>query len=233
MKIKPDTAGLAKRYQRALHRYLREASPASLKPALRLGQASVGLGLETLGLALIHKNALAAFEPAEKSARARKLRNEQAQRFFDETAVPIEKTHGASLKSAAQVQRVAQTLQRRKAESTASALLLERSVIKRQKAEKALGVSGDQRLKLAKESNHLHALLREKTRAILVEQELKRKKNSLQLQDQVAQALLAIDIRLLGLKKSAESDRRKFAKDLDETQRMVRKSLTKIKGVRL
>ena len=136
-------------------------------------------------------------------------------------------------KSETSITRMNKTLQKRKAESKASARLLKQSVINRQKSEAALDMSGKNLLKLKKESSQLNALLRKKTHEILKTQEQEKQKNNLLLQNEVAQALLAIDIRLLGLKKSAENNALNFSKELDDTQRMVRESLATIKGILL
>lgn len=233
MKNTVETAKWTKRYKTALHRYLKTDSHASLKPALKLGKDAVALDLDTLSLARIHKKALTALESAENSAETRKCSVGQAQRFFAETVVPIEKTHCASLKAAARVQRMKKTLQRRKTESAASTLLLEQSVIKRQKAEATLDISGKNHRQLIKESKFLQDRLREKTCEILTMQENKKKKISLELQNEVAQTLLAIDLRLLALNTSVEANTHKISKELDDTQQMVRESLTKIDGMNL
>lgn len=73
-------------------------------------------------------------------------------------------------------------------------------------------------------------LLREQTRQIMSDQEKERKKTSLQLQNEVAQTLLAINIGLWALKKAAQASSLDFSKELANTQRLVRESLKRVNG---
>ena len=191
------------------------------------------MGLETLALALIHEQALASLAASDGSVKTRKRTVNRAKLFFAETLLPIEKKHGAAMKANVRVNQMAQALHRRTVESASSTRHLKRNIIKRQKAEAALKKSGSDRTKLLRQSDNLHTLLREETRKIMSAQEKERKKNSLQLQNEVAQTLLAINIGLLALKTSAEANTRKFSKEIANTQRLVRASIKKrIHGVR-
>lgn len=233
MKLKAEIDRWAQRYQTALRRHLTQGVPASLQPALRLGQQAAALGLETLDVALIHKRALTSLVPSDGSVKARERMVNRSKMFFAETLVPIEKTHGVALKAKFRVDQMAQALQRRTAESTASTRHLKRSIITRQKAESALEKSGTDRTKLLQQSDSLNTRLREQTRKILEVQEKERDKTSLQLRDEVAQTLLAINIGLLALKTSSEVNTGKFSKEIANTQRLVRESLKRVKRVRL
>ena len=64
---------------------------------------------------------------------------------------------------------------------------------------------------------------------ILASQEDKRKKMSRNLQDEIAQALLGINVRLLTLKKEAASKARSFKQSIARTQRLVDRSVKTIK----
>ena len=63
---------------------------------------------------------------------------------------------------------------------------------------------------------------------ILSAQENERKKISHDLQDEIAQTLLGINVRLLALKKGAAVRPQGFAKEIAGTQRMVEKSVKSI-----
>jgi len=67
------------------------------------------------------------------------------------------------------------------------------------------------------------------THQILTAQEDKRKKISRDLQDEIAQTLLGINVRLLTLKKEAALNAEGFKKDIASTQRLVDKSVKTIK----
>jgi signal transduction histidine kinase len=71
--------------------------------------------------------------------------------------------------------------------------------------------------------------LRNLTHQILAVQEDKRKKISRDLQDEIAQTLLGINVRLLTLKNEAEVNTELFKKDLADTQRLVDRSVETIK----
>jgi len=230
MKNIAETVRWTRRYQTALRRYLKQEGPVSLKPALKLGKEAAALGLKTLDLALIHKKALTGLGPDDDSVRTQEQWEEQAKRFFGETITPIEKTHGVSLKAAARVHEVTQVLHTREDDLTASSKLLKQSSIQRRKAEAALDRSEKNRRKLDTESKILNALLRKKTREILMMQEKKSRQTSLLLRNEIAQTLLALDLRLLALKKSVDASTQKMSKELDDTQQMVRESQTKIGG---
>jgi len=233
MKKKTEIDGWSQRYQMALRRHLMQRGAASLRPALRLGCQAKSLGLETLDVARIHEQALRCIVPSDASAKPRHRLADQARSFFSEAIVSIEKTHGAALKAVARVNQLTQALNKRAMESAASTRDLEKSIVQRQTAEAALKKSGKDRAKLVRKSNSLHTLLHEQTRKILSAQENERHKTSLQLQDEVAQALLAINIRLLSLRKSAKANTEKFSKEIATTQRLVLESIQKVSGVRL
>jgi hypothetical protein len=230
MTHKAQTDKWNRRYRTALRRYLAQTNPASLSAALKLGEEAAALGMETLDVALNHEKALTALEPHANPAGSGETREEQAAKFFAETIAPIEKTHGASLKTAARIHAVTLALQKRNADLKDSARRLEQSSAELKKTEAALDLSEKNRRTLDKEAKKLAALLRKTTREILTTHEKKDKKTSLHLQNEVAQTLLAIDLRLLALKASAEVNTQKISKELDDTQQMVRESHNDLQG---
>ncbi|MFA7173890.1 MAG: histidine kinase [Kiritimatiellia bacterium] len=222
IKNRDKVAKWARRYQAALRRHLMQKTPADLQPAVQLGEQAVELGLETLSLARHHEKALASLVLPLDSASALVAREEQARLFFTEMLIPVEKTSDTSLRLIARVNEVTEALRKCKEASSASARLLKENVVQRQEAEGALALSARTCTRLVEESNRLNALLRDQTHEKLVVQEKKRKARSIHLQDVVAQSLLAIDLRLLALRKSVEANTEKLSNELDETERMVR-----------
>ena len=95
--------------------------------------------------------------------------------------------------------------------------------------EKALEKSGEHSKKLLEESRRLQKHLRDLTHQILTAQEDKRKKMSHDLQDEIAQTLLGIIVRLLTLKKEAAVNAKSFKKDIASTQRLADKAKKSIK----
>lgn len=222
------TAKWSRRYQTALHKHLEQGPGASLKPAFGLGRQAVALGMETLDLARCHGQTLMALVSPNGSSRTRQRMIRRAKRFFAETIVPIEKTHRAALKAAICVHQLTKTLRRRTLESFASIRHLERGLAQRQVAEAALKKSDDQHAKLLAEAHRLQKHLRHLTHEILSTQEDKRQKASRQLHDEIAQTLLAINIRLLMLKKSATADTKSVKKEIAKTQRIVKESVKRV-----
>ena len=80
-----------------------------------------------------------------------------------------------------------------------------------------------------KESRRLQKHLQRLTHQILSAQEDKRKKISRELQDEIAQTLLGINVRLLTLKKAAAANAEGLKKEIASTQRLVDKSVKTIK----
>lgn len=233
MKTEAERESWAGRYQAALRWHLKQGTEVSLLPAMRLGRQAAALGLETLDLALLHKKALITVIPSDAALKTRESMVEQATLFFSEALVPIEKQHGRYVKTAARVSQLSNALRQRTVESTASAQSLARSISKRQESEKALEKSRKAHKEMLCKSEIAHKLLRKQMRIILAAQEQERKKTSRQLQDDVAQTLLAINIGLLALQASVKNNTDKLSKMIANTQRLVRESVKKVKGVRL
>jgi signal transduction histidine kinase len=219
---------LSRRYARALRQHLKQGPQATLEPARGLGSQAVNLGLETLDVARIHQKAFAALE----ASRSRDGLIEQAEIFFAEAVSPIEKTHGAALKSTARLEKANKRLERRTVDLAALNRSLKQSIVRRKAVEQALKKSGGHSRKLLEESHRLQNHLQRLTQRILTMQEDKRKKISHELQDEVAQTLLGINVRLLTLKKEAALCDEGFKKGIASTQRLVNKSVKTVKRFR-
>lgn len=214
----------ARRYQTALSKHLSQGRGANLQPAFRMGHQAVALGLETLNLALIHEQALTALASSGDSAITRGKMIKRAKRFFAEAIVPIEKTHRAALEAAVCINQLIELLRQRTLELCASTRNLKRGITRRQAAEKALKKSGKRRSKLLQESRGLQNDLRDQTQKMLSVQEHQWLKTSRQLHGEIAQTLLAIDVRLLILKNAAKADTGTLKKKIAETQDLVTQS---------
>jgi len=226
---KKPTAELAKwsrRYQSALRRYLKTETAAGLGAAQRLGRQAVSLGLETLGIARIHEQSLAALAATGGSAGLAPGPIIHAKTFFEEAIVPIEQTHAPALRADAKVTRLTQSLRKRTQEATESTNLLDKGVARRQAAETALKQSVQTRAGLLAEAQRLRLHLQNLTHEILAAQEDERKTTGQQLRDDIAQLLLAIQIRLLALNGTVTANSENLEKEIAETQRIVRQSLS-------
>ncbi len=223
MKQKPT--GLSQRYVAALREHLKQGPRASLQPALGLGRRAVALGLETLDLARIHEQAVATLELSS----GENGRIKQAEIFFTEAITPIVETHRAARQSKIDLDRLTETLSRRTAELAATNLQLQRGIVRRKSVEAALKKSGVRYGKLLKDSLQLQEGLRELTHKVLVAQEDERKKISCELQDEIAQTLLGINVRLLSLKQEARSNTKGLKDEIASAQRLVADSARSVR----
>lgn len=212
-----------------LCRYLKQGASVSLQPALRLGRKAVALGLDTLDLAGFHEKAIMKAVPPGGSIKSRQKMIKQANSFFSETLVPIERTHSAALITGGDITQLTQTLQQCTAESRASARFLKKSISRRQEAEAALKKSRELRATLLKDSNCLQKHLRKLMRTVLSENEDKHRKISKKLYNDIGQTLLAVNIRLLALKKVANNNIESLQKEIANTRRILIKSHKRFK----
>ena len=108
---------------------------------------------------------------------------------------------------------------------------LKRDVIRRKNVEAALKKSGVHYTKLLKDSLHLQEGLRQLTHQVMAAQEEERKKISIELQDEVAQTLLGINVRLISLKKESRVNTKGLKSEIASTQRLVARSAKSVRRV--
>ena len=219
----------AKRYQAALRTYLGQGPRSTLRPALDLGAKASALGLETLDVARIHEQALKALVLPGGSSRTRTRILSRTLRFFEETLVPIEQTHRAAKEDVRRVTRLSEELRTRTEESDDSTRRLEQGVVRRKEAETALGKSDEHRDQLLAESRALEKSLQVQMRKILTAQENERRKSSHELQNEIAQVLVAIHVRLLTLKEAVHANTDSLKNEIAETQELVKQSVMTIR----
>jgi signal transduction histidine kinase len=218
---------LSRHYAAALGKHLKQGPQASLSPALALGRQSVALGLETLDLARIHEQALAALELSKVRNGFTKL----AAVFFTAANVPIEETHRAARQSKVHLSRVMTKLGRRTEELAASNRQLKQGVVRRKVMEDDFAERGKRHQKSLDESLELQKRLRQLTHKVIAAQENERKKISRELQDEIAQTLLGINVRLLSLKQEAHSNSKGLKKEIASTQLLVANSAKSVRQV--
>ena len=191
---------------------------------MALGRQAVALGLETLGLARMHEQSLATLLLPKHSARTRIAMTRRAGTFFAEALAPIAETHRAARQNKLNSLRLAETLSQRTLELAATNRQLKRGIRRHKHVEVALIKSGVHYAKLLKDSLQLQKGLRQLTHQVLTAQEQERKKISIELQDEVAQTLLGINVRLLNLKQEARNNSTDLKQEIASTQRLVAQS---------
>jgi signal transduction histidine kinase len=222
--MKRKLIGLSQRYGASLREHLKQGPRASLRPARGLGRQAVAVGLETLDLARIHAEALATLEASS----SRDGIIERAEIFFTEAITPIEETHRAALKANVRLSQLKKRLGRRTMDLAASNRSLKQRIAQRKTVEEALKKREEHSQKLLKEALALQHHLQHLTHQILSAQEDKRKVISHELQDEIAQTLLGINVRLLTLKKEAAVNANSLQKEIASTQRLVDMSVKSI-----
>ena len=183
------------------------------------------LGLETLDLARIHEQALAALLSPEDPGAAWEASVRQAGSFFAEAIIPIEKTHRTALQTSRHLHQTNELLRRRSADLAASNRQLRREIAQRKSAQESLRRSEQHYRQLLEQSRQMQERLRLLSRQLLSAQEEERKKISRELHDVIAQTLSIINVRLAALKKEAAFDTEGLEKSIARTQQLVTQSV--------
>lgn len=225
--MKRKLSAMSQQYAAALKKHLKRGRRANLQPALKLGRQAVALRLETLELARIHEQALTTLEFSNSENGLSK----RAEIFFNEAITPIVETHRAARQSKIDLNRLNEALNRRTLELAATNRQLQRGIVQRKGVEAALKKSGLHYNKLLRDSLQLQEGLRQLTHEVLVAQEEERRKISRELQDEIAQTLLGINVRLLSLKQEARGNTKGLKNEIASTQRLVAKSARSVRRV--
>jgi signal transduction histidine kinase len=222
---KTNFGRLSKRYLAALRIHFAQGPPVDLQAAHQLGTSAVALGLETLDMARMHDHALAMLILPDSPSVVRYEMATRAALFFTEAIAPIEKTHRLAVKTGASLEKLKATLARHALSIADSNRKLQQEITQRAAAGKAVKASAQKSARLLKESRLLQKHLQDMARHLLTAHEDERRTMSLKLQDEIAQTLLGIQIRLLTLKKEVSDSDRGFKKEIAITQRLVEKSV--------
>jgi signal transduction histidine kinase len=220
-------SAMSQRYGKALKSHLQHNPLSGLKVALRLGHQAVALGIQTWGLALIHERALkrsATFKP-NGGLLAR------AETFFYEAMRPIMESHRNGRQTTLQWERVNKELKQRTAELAATNLRLQSGVTQRKGVESALRKQSARDTRLLKESLRSQESLRQLAHQVMVTQEEERKRLSHQLQDEIAQDLLGVNVRLLSLKQQTRLSSKHLGNEIASTRRLVAESARALRRV--
>lgn len=213
------------RYRAALRDHLAPGAPDGRPAAQALGKQAVALGLVTLDLARMHETALIALLMTPEN---RGTLTARAAEFFTETLAPLEATHAPALAAGSVLAELNANLVRNTTDLADSRRALEEGVSQRHEAERGLQTSEVESARLLAEARQLQQHLQELARRILTSQEIERRKMSLALQDEIAQTLLGIQVRLLALQKEVSDSTSDFQKGIATTQRLVQKSVQTI-----
>ena len=217
--MKSKLLALSRHYAAELRKHLQSHSKSSLHPAVNLGRRAVVLGLETLELARIHEQALTSLKTAAGSAQFRR-----AELFFTEAIAPIVDMHRAARENNTKLNRMNILLKRRTAELAATNQRLKEGINRRREVEASLKQRGKLYEKLLNDSIGLQEDLRRMTRQMLAAQEEERISISRELQNEIAQTLLGINVRLLTLKRQAGGNAQRIKNEITAAEELAKKT---------
>jgi signal transduction histidine kinase len=200
--MKQKLTELSQRYLQALRKYLKQGSYSNLRVAWQLGSEALALGTKVQGLNRIHERAFTLLQPLGQTRGKIKERD-----FLALATIPFGETHRGARGDKTAVNRPGAPVGRLKVNGSA-----------RPKNEH------DKRKNL-QISLRLQKRLRRQTHRVLAAQENERKQLSRDLQDEIAQSLLGINVRLLTLKKNARSNPTGLKKEIAGLQRLVARSV--------
>jgi signal transduction histidine kinase len=225
--MKQKFLGWSQRYIAALRKDLKPGhrKVASVGVPQRLGREAVALGLKTLDLAQIHLHALSTLIPP----RSKRGLVARAGAFFYSVQAPLEATRRTALPTQLHLARLQETLGQRTQELAATNRRLRRGVLRRKVRAKACLKSDAHHQKSLQESLQLQKRLRQLTHRVLAAQEADRREISVELQDEIAQTLVGINLRLLSLKLEAQGNTKGLKNQIANAQQLV---LSSVKSVR-
>jgi signal transduction histidine kinase len=183
--------------------------------------------VDTLELARIHEQAATAVMTSSRTRAA----NKKADFFFTNANISIEETHFSAKQGRERLDRLKVALDLRTDELALTNRQLQRGIVRRKVMEDAAQKNGIHYRKCLQESVELQNRLKQLTRRVLVSQENERKKISHELQDEIAQTLLGINVRLRNLREQAKTGARGLKKEISSTQQLVVKSSQSVRRV--
>lgn len=228
-KMNANLSRVATSYRKALRGHLDGGEEPHMLAARDVGIEAVAMGLETLDMAQIHEAALASLLP-ECPPNQREEMTVRAAAFFAEANKIIEDTHDAALTSDAQLTLLNRTLDQSTLDLEQSHLELREGIAERKTAEATLLTSEQHYAQLLTEARQLEEHLKDVSRKILAANEDERKRMSLQLQDEIAQTLLGIHVRLNALKKEVAANHAGITEEIAIAQRLVEASMQTIQS---
>lgn len=187
-------------YLAALRLHVEQDGPATLMAAQHLGRTALNDGIETLKFANMHDQALSALLAEEPSLVGKNRLTRKAAAFFGEAIMPIEGNHLAARAYSADLEQLNWNLNQRTNDLVASNHELQVQVDQRKSAEAALEASERTSRLLLEDSQQLERHLKQLTQQSLTATEHERSAMSLSLNDEIAQTLLGINIRMITLK---------------------------------
>jgi signal transduction histidine kinase len=189
-------------YHEALTEFLANPGETTLHQAYELGRAAMNAGLGVVDVIRLHHRAL--LEGAVKGGLGRHV--EALESFLLEALSPFEAAYRGFRDARQRLQQINCVLAQRNEELLDSNAHLEEEIKVRQRAEGALRESKDHYFRLFQQAHAMEQDLRELSAKVFSAQEEERKRISRELHDEIGQALAAVNVAIVMLKKQARSD---------------------------
>ncbi len=215
--MKPELTRLARRYKTALRQHLKQGLRASLQTASRIGRDALALRLATLELARIHERAFFGAAPTNPNQGLKR----RAENFFVKASTPIiEARHSVPAQQSAAI-RLKDMTDRWAAELKTTNRELQRAMAQREVKASFCQKDGKHQTKCLGEALKLQKRLRLDSHRVLAALENERKQISHELQDEIAQGLLGINVRLHTLREQARSNPEGLQNEIAIARRLV------------
>jgi signal transduction histidine kinase len=218
--MKRERIRLAQQYEAAMRKYVKVGSRTGLPLARAVAKQAATLGLRALDLARLHDQALAQFAPPVTRDGA----SHRADAFFAEAFTQLGQRSPSARKTAARLRRLNKQLRQRTMDLATSRRIRKKDLVDRNVLRDALKKKTAHYASLLAESRDLQRCLQRLTRRMLSAQENERTTISRTLRDDVAQAMLGIQVKLAHLKTEAARNTTGLRRELTATQRLVEKS---------
>jgi len=224
-----DPRAFNTRYLDALRVYYKDATAEALRAAVVLGQDAAADGLGRQEMAKIHDEALTfILQPGCTPEHGRKVLSRTSS-FFNTAIQAMENANTVAASDLLKVSAVNVELVQRTLDLAESHREVLEVTKQRKLSENALATNEAATVVLLKESQQLEDKLHEMTRNILSANEDEKKAISVKLQDEIAQTLLGIHVRMMALKGEVAANNEDLAREISITQRLVEESTASIR----
>ena len=220
----PETGGcrvrLARRYRVALQAYMLHPTKTRLQPAQALGRLAQDAGMGLFDLARLHEDILSRMKSPQGAEPHSRKQARAAENFLLEALSPFEAARRGLPEAYVKLERLGHMLKQRNqalVEITARESL----------AAGALKASKLRYGRLSREASTLKTEVRQHAAKVILAQEEERKRVSRDLHDEIGQALVAVSVGLVLLKKHA-GQHREFQEQVTATQAVLEQSMESV-----
>jgi signal transduction histidine kinase len=219
-RIDGNRAKLLSRYRSALRDYLEHGDNEHLQSAYELGCVALHSGLGAFDMARLHEEILAKVAPHGGSREATARLARAADAFLLDALSPFESARRGLPAAYVRLGELKETLELRNKELAAI-------TARQHPMEEALRVGKERYIKLFRQARTMKKDIRQHSAKMILAQEEERKRLSRELHDEIGQALAAVNVGLVMLKKHAGNDQ-SFQKWVTATHGLLEQSMESV-----